>query len=413
MAFKSKVYDFLNRIVTIKENKTNTDVIKYDIDNLFPQNLIRQISESGTASACIDILNQYTYAEGLVDEELGKVVVNENGQTLNQLIKEITPYVTMFNGVTLHITRNSTGGIGFIKFIPFEYLRKKDSETFVYNPTWSLVDRYDKNLDVLYPKFQGLQITPEDFNKIKETYGEYKGEIFYFFNKKPGQYIYPIPFYYPAISDIEVDSELSKYDLESINNSFLTNGILTVVGDIDDKTEDEHGMTEYKYLSETCESFTGNKKDQKGETGRQKMMLLHAKTKEELPTYQSVNNEGVFSAVESLAKRNSEKVARTFGVPNFLIGLGGNVGFASNIISDNITLFNNRILPLQNLITDAFETLFPEKDFELTQLMPIKYIDPAIYSKLTTAEIRALAGYKTEEPIQPTTQPNGIPSVNN
>ena len=413
MAFKSKVYNFLNRIVTIKENKTGVDVIKYDIDNLFPQNLIRQLSESGTASACIDILNQYTYAEGLVDEELGKVIVNENGQTLNQLIKQLVPYVTTFNCVPLHITRNSTGGIGFVKVIPFEYLRKKDHETFVYNPTFSLVDTFDKNKDVIYPEFRGLKITEADYAEIVAKYGEYKGEIFYFFNKKPGQYIYPIPFYYPSISTINVDSELAKYDYESINNSFLTNGILTVVGKIDDKNEDEHGKTEFDYLSDTCNDFTGGNKDEKGETGRQKMMLLHAPTKEELPNYQSVNNEGVFSAVESLDKRNSEKVARAFGVPNFLIGLGGNVGFATNIIADNITLFNNRVLPLQDLITDAFETLFPEKDFSMTQFVPVKYIDPVVYAQLTRAEIRALAGYKTEEPIQQTPPTNVIPSANN
>lgn len=396
MSLKSKVFGFLNRVVVVKSQTTNQDVIKYDVDNLFPQNLIRQISESGTATACIDILNEYIYAYGLVDEEIGNVKINET-QTINQLIKKTVSQISNFQALSWYITRTGDGKIAEIKNIPFEYLRKKENGEIVYNPTLSLIDKFDKKKDEIYPPFAGSVISLKDFQYNIQTYGKDKGEILYFFNEKPCQYTYPVPSYHSAISDINTDAENSKYELESVNNSFLPSGLLTFVGDIDDENEDDDGLTEWGAIQKTVGSFTGAVKDQRGDSGRQKLAVFYAKTKEELPVYQQINNEGILTAIEASTKRVAEKVSRAFGVPPFLIGLGGNVGFATNIISDNITLFNNRVKVLQDIICEALTLCFPEQKIELTQLTPIKYIAPEVYAKLSDAEIREIGGYKTDE----------------
>lgn len=394
MSFRSKLYYFVNRIVTIVEDKSK-DIIKYDIDNLFPQNLIRQIGESGTATSCIEALIQYTYADGLVDEELGKTLINDN-TTLNQLTSELIPYACNFQGVALHILRNTEGGIAKVKILPFENIRKSLKGNYIYNPTYSINGKIDIEKDVHYPAFRGSKITPVQVAAHVANYGITVGEILYYFKKKPGQYDYPIPTFYSAISDIDTDAENSKYELESVNNSFLPSGILTLVGDIDDKNKDDYGLTEWGYMEQTLEGFTGQAKDSTGASGRQKLAVLHAKTKEEIPIYQQINNEGILTAIDASTKRVAEKVARAFGVPPFIIGLGGNVGFATNIISDNITLFNNRIKVLQELVLTPLRMCFPEKEFELTQLNPIKYIDPIILQDLTPAERREIVGYKTD-----------------
>ena len=138
-----------------------------------------------------------------------------------------------------------------------------------------------------------------------------------------------------------------------------------------------------------------------------RLLILQAKTKEELAVYQPLSNEGILNAIENSTKRVAEKVARAFGVPPFLVGLGGNVGFSTNIIADNIELFNNRVKVLQELITDAFEQCFPQLDFELTQLKPIKFIDSKILEDLTVDERRQIAGY------EPLNVNNGIQTTNN
>jgi len=361
---KAKSLTFKNRVVKISEDNSS-DVIKYGAGNDFPQRLIAQLDESGTASSCIEILTQYIYANGLVNQQLGNTPINEK-QTFNELISELSTYVAPFHAVCLYVMRGLDGNVSQLKLVPFEQVRKAKDGEFIVNPTFG--KKYDLKKDKCYPAFYGATITPEQLKEHIAEYGADKGEILYYFRKKPMKNIYPIPSYFASIEDINTDSELQKYELETVTNSFLPSGILSIVGNYDNTTKDESGRTEQDYMDAALEQFTGNSKDPSGESGRQKLLILQAKTKEELANYQSLSNEGVLNAADLATKRIGEKVARAFGVPPFLIGLGGNVGFATNIIADNIKLFNNRVIVLQGLITDALESCYPELDFTLTQL---------------------------------------------
>lgn len=398
--FKPRTLTYKNRVVKIVKDN-NSDLIKYGADNSFPQNLINQLDESGTATACIDVLSQYIYAEGLVNEQLGNFKINDK-QTFNELIAEVTSYVSPFQAVPLYVMRGLNGKVKELKLVPFEQIRRTDRGTFIVNPTFG-TKQFKKEKSKEYPAFYGAEITPQELQEHVFEWGEEVGEILYYFRKKPMKNHYPIPTYYSAIEDINTDSENSKYELESVTNSFLPSGILNIVGNYDDTQRDESGMTQQDYLDQTLLQFTGSEKDETGASGRQKLLILQAKTKEELAVYQPLSNEGILNAIENSTRRVAEKVARAFGVPPFLIGLGGNVGFSTNIIADNIELFNNRVRVLQELISDAFEQCFPNLDFTLTQLNPIKYINPEVFAKLTDAEIRAIGGYETVDTEQTTT----------
>ena len=395
--FKPRTLTYKNRVVKIQKDN-NSDLIKYGMDNAFPQKLVQQLDESGTATACIDILTQYIYAEGLVNEQLGEVKINDK-QTFNELISELSGYVAIFQAVSLYVMRGLDGRVKELKLIPFEQIRRTDRGTFIVNPTFG-TNKYKKEKDKEFPAFYGAQITPIELKEHIMEWGEDKGEILYYFRKKPMKNYYPIPTFYSAIEDINTDSENSKYELESVTNSFLPSGILNIVGNYDDTQRDESGMTQQDYLDATLEQFTGNVKDETGASGRQKLLILQAKTKEELAVYQPLSNEGILNAIENSTKRVAEKVARAFGVPPFLVGLGGNVGFSTNIIADNIELFNNRVKILQEIISNSLELCFPAFDFQMTELKPIKYINPEVFAKLTDAEIRELAGYETKETEQ-------------
>lgn len=395
MTAKSKIHQFINRIVSIGVDKSK-GIIKYDSDNLLPQKIIRQIGESGTATACIDKLNQYVFADGLVDQELGKQKVNDK-QTFNQLISESVPYSTLFQAVAYHIQRFPNGKVAKMTSIPFEKIRATIEGNYIYNPTYGYDVKFDISKDVEYPKFRGPEISQIELKGHIQKYGVSVGEILYFFKKKPGQYVYPIPSFYSAISDIDADAENSKYELETTNNSFLSSGILNILGDFDDITKNERGLTEWDEYNEEISKFTGETKNASGETGRQKLLVLNAPTKELAPVYQPLSNDTIFTAIELSTKRVARKVARAFGVPDFLVGLGESVGFSTNIISDQITLFNNSIKITQEINMEPFRMCFPEFEFELTQNYPIKFIPTEVFAQLTPAEIRAIGGYTTEE----------------
>jgi hypothetical protein len=393
-AGKSKSLTYKNRVVRIIDDKS-TGVIKFGKDNAFPQRLIEQLDESGTASLCIEVLTQYVQAEGLVNEDVGKLPANDK-QTFNELISEEVPYLVPFHAVALYVMRGPDGKVKQVKVLPTEQLRVNPANEWIINPTWG-TKKFEAKQDAKFPSFYGSEISTEKLKEHIEKYSIEKGEVLYYFRKRPMKTYYSVPYYYAGIEDINTDAENSKLELESVTNGFITSGMLTIVGNYDDATKDETGKTEQDYLDETLESFTGNVKDEDGASGRNKLLILQAKTKEELPDYKSISSEGVFNAIDKSTDRIAHKVARLFGVPPFLVGLGGSVGFSSDIIADNITLFNNRVLILQRLLSDALRLCFPDKDFTMTQLNPIRDIPPEVLSKLSDAEVRALYGYETSE----------------
>lgn len=387
-----KVFSFLNRLVNIKESK-NTHIYNYDLDNKFPQTLIKILDESPTGTACIERRAEYIYAKGFIDETAGALKVNPF-QTANDLLNEIKYQASTFECVAIHVSRKADGTVGMIKQVPFELLRKNSNGDIIFNPTFG-ESKYNSELDVRYSKFLGTKITTDTLNFLMTEYPN--GEIIYHFRKKPAKHIYPIPAYYSSVESIMADAEFGKYKLESVNNSFLPSGILTLVGDVDDNNKDDSGMTEWDYIESQLEAFTGNVKDPSGNTGRQKLMVLHAKSKEEIPTYTTLNNADILNSANESRKDTAATICSATGVPPFLIGLDGTVGFASNIIADNIELFNNAINDLKNLCEDIFKVCFPQYDWSISSLSPIKYIPDSILNDLTSDERRALVGYPAKE----------------
>lgn len=398
---KPASFGFSNRVVKIVDDKSR-NIIKYDIDNKFPQNLINQINESGTATSCVERLDQFIFADGFVDENVAKLKANST-QTFNEIASEQSNYSAIAQCTVWYVIRNINGEVASTKVIPWENVRKTLDGNYVVNETYSC-KKYDPLKDVVYPAYRGTKITPLEVKEHVKTWGHDKGEIYYYFKKKPMRRDYPIASHWSGISDIDADAENSKFELESVNNSFLPSGIFTTVGEIDDENKDDRGKTEMDYHLEALEQFTGTAKDQQGETGRQKLLVLNAATKEQVGVYQSIGNHEVFNAIENSTPRVAAKVARLFNVPPFLIGLDMTTGLSTNFISDSIALFNNCIAGNKKLITEPLKNMFPNLNFDLTVYNPIKYIMPEVLAKLTDDELRALEGYAPlPKPITPPT----------
>ncbi len=400
---KAKVFSFFNRVVKVVDDKSK-NIIKYDIDNKFPQNLINQIMESGTSTSCVERLDQFIYADGFIDTELGNTKINKD-QTYNELASEQSYYSAVAQATVWYVIRDVSGNVASTKAVPWENVRKTLDGNYVVNETYSAA-KFEPIKDIIYPAYRGTKITPQEVKQHVIEWGSDKGEIYYYFKKKPMRRDYPIPSHWSGISDIDTDAENSKFELESVNNSFLTSGVYTTVGEIDDNNKDERGKTDMDYHIEALEQFTGNVKDQKGETGRLKMLFLHAATKDQIGTYQPISNEGVFNAIEKSTYRVASKVARLFNVPPFLIGLEMSTGLSTNFISDSMVLFNSCISKNKDLITEPLKNMFPGKDFTLTTHNPIKAILPEVLATLTEDELRALEGYAPKPkqqvtPLQP------------
>lgn len=393
-SFKSKVYNFMNLFVpqTIENRSANS--LNYDSDNLFPNNLIKHLAESGTSTSCINKVTQFIEADGFSDDATSDMKVNQN-ETADQLLSLIASSVATFQAFALYITRTPDGKIAEVNYTEFENLRKTIDGNLIYNKNFGN-QNFKKSENKIYPSFRKSELTMQELSDQVKTFGS-MGEVFYVYRKRVGQSIYPIPSYYSGIEDIKTDAELSKFEYETAVNSFITSALLTIIGDVDNTTKDEKGKTDQDYLDATLKEFTGAVKDKKGMSGRNKLTVLSARTKEEVPVLQSFDSKSIMDAASGATDRVSRKVARLFEVPPFLIGLESATGFNTKILVDQIELFNKTINSWQRMITSTFETLYPSMNWDISTFNPLSYIPSEVWAKLTDDEIRNIAGY---EPIE-------------
>jgi hypothetical protein len=372
-----------------------------------PNDLIVFINESGTAKKAISKVARYTIADGFVDTSQNDLVIgNANAYSI---LKVLAAQAAWFYGTSLLIGRDSDGNINSIKPIAFQNLRVHSDGKYIYNETYS-TKKEDKKKDIIYPGYAGIKITRQELaNQIAE-HGT-KGEVLYHFNITPDCPIYPVPDYYAGIEDVRSSAEIQKYDLEAIYNGFVPSGILTIIGGLDDQTKDQAGNTERGYFESSLEGFTGNSKGEDGLSGRARLMVMEASTKEEVPVLQTYDAKAIIDAANTKRDVIDRAVCRVMGVHPVLLGFSdaailGNrqaMANASDELAKNVT-------DLQTMICEVFK-LLTGIEFELTQYQPVQYIPDKVLDKLTDDELRAIGGYEPL-PVDPTQSKSNIDILN-
>lgn len=392
--FKSKLYEFVNLFVPERIELKSKERYSYGIDDCLPQDIIKIIYESGTATSCVNKLSQFIEADGFVDETAANFKVNKE-QTADELLSMIAGQMPFFNGFSLYIKRSADGNVAEVEIVEFDKLRKKINGDLVYNKNMGSKD-FKESENIIYPSFKGTQITTQQLAEQIAIYGNV-GEVLYVYKKKVNQFIYPVPAWYSGVEDVKTDAELSKFDYETTVNGFLPSAILTIVGEVDDKTKDDKGKTDQDYLDETLTSFTGGKKDKYGLSGRAKLAVLSAKTKEEVPVLQTFDIKSIMDAASGSTDRIARKVSRLFEMPPFLIGLESATGFNTKILVDQIDLLNKSVNNYQRMISDTMKKLFPTMEWDISTFNPLSFIPDKVWDKLTDDEIRNIAGFAPKE----------------
>lgn len=375
------VAKFVASFVPNYENKS-TETYLFGKDNNLPNQLISYIADSGVATRAVNKLAEYIASDGFNEEVSAEFKVNEF-QTADQLLQEQSQYVGFLTGMAFHVSRKG-GKVNEVKAIPVQCVRKKIDGTFLYNETFGQ-PKYDKLKDKFYPKFGGA-VLPTNL-LANPFYG--KGEILYIYRKTPLNAHYPIPDYYAGIYDILTSTELSKMDYELSVNGFMPSAIINVIGDIDDTTQDDNKKTEADYYREDFRVFTGQEKDTSGIGTRFKAMLQFAKTKDEATTISTLDVKSILDASNTKRDLVERSVARWIGVHPVLLSYSDAAVLGNTQALSNASLELNKLAnPYQRMITEAFDMLYPGMDWSISEYMPINYIAPELYDKMTEDEIR-------------------------
>lgn len=378
---------FKNRYEPTIENKQK-GIYDYGRKNNLPNRLLEWVLDSGTAKLAQAKRATYIAADGFQEDEAAKFMVNDK-QTADDLLGELAGYMSYFKGAALWVKRDGNGVIKSVSVLPLQDIRKKLDGNYTYNPTLS-AKKFEKDKDKTIHRFLGAQpLTEMQLQGVGAN-----GELLYIYKPTADNKHYPIPDYYAAIEDVRTSSELQKFDLETVYNAFITSAILTIFGDYDNQTEDDRGMTAQDYLDEQLKQFTGDGKDGDGVSGRNKLLVMTARTPDEAPKLQPFDSKVILEASNTKRDIIDRAVCRAFGVNPALVGFAdaailGNQQALANA-SDELS---KNVWAEQAMISAAFKALFPEMDWTITSFRPIQYIPTELLKDLTASERRALIGY--------------------
>lgn len=408
----AKTFEFFNRFVPTIENKSEGIYI-YGVDNLLPNNNLRIINDCGVAKRCVRKKARYIQGDGFADKNAAEFKVNRK-QTADHLLRTISSYASYFEGFALSISRHADLKIAEVKSIPFQCVRRKIDGTLEYNPTKG--QSFVKDKTTVHPEFNP-RITPEEFKKNLVTYKN-QPEIMYVFEETADNPHYPVPDYYAGIEDIQTCSEISKMDLELTENGFMPSAILTT-NEIDDVNKGDDGKTAYETFTDEMNKFTGKKKTynpnlyssrareqgdiplNEGKSGRFKLLHVMVSAMAEAPKLEKYDAKSILEA--SNEKRNviGREVCGLIGVHPIMVGFSdaailGNQQALANVIMD----LNHYINPIQRMITEAFQSLYPDiEEWTISQFSPV--IPPEVWAIMTMEEKRNSYGLADIEVIEP------------
>lgn len=334
--------------------------IPYDADNLYP-NKIKTIAErSVTTSSAIRTHADFLSGQGF-GELLNEIVVNEEGQTLEEILKREAINAAEFNGIALHFNYNRMGVIVEINEVPFEGLRWNHDMSRMY-----YADEWDKVASRSREVFEYNMFNPENaINEINKVgIDKYNGQILYVIPNKRD--IYTVCRFDAAINDAQFEDEATIGRLRGMQNDYPLGGIMKLPSPLFD---DEN----------FADTMTDLKSNQKGQKNANSWMLIPV-TNEEVfkgKLFEPNVRQNIDRLTENQENRAEKNIYKTYQQPLILNGVSSDGMFNQDQFVDAFDYYNSKTDDERNFLEKAFNRFWPYTQWskgEILEIIPKEYI---------------------------------------
>ena len=293
----------------------------YDVDNLYPQRLLKLNAASGTAGLCISTYAKFIEGGGLLDSILYRFRIGVNGETVDQVHSLLCKDLATFGGMAIHVNYNLLGEIVTVAHIPFENCRLSIADDNNYISDIAVFDDWGREKVGTKLSKDTIDFIPR-FNPDKNVVSaqiieaggveHYKGQILYI-TLEGSECVYPKPLYDSVITDMSTEVGCSNIRYRSARNNFLPAGMLvrkatpmndTIESDADVPANEDEFTTQFKKFQ--------------GDENAAKILDVEIESGEDAPVF--VPFEGKNHSIEyrETEKQAQENIGKRFNQPPIL-----------------------------------------------------------------------------------------------
>lgn len=339
-------------------------ILAYDVDNAYPQRIMRMVGASGTARNCVKLYAKFVRGKGFVDTTIGDTVIDNSHGTINKLLGLTSSDFAMFGGFAVHMNYNLAFEPTTRKIIPFEQTRitlpKGDghgvSQISVYHD-WAKehsrqikkeqirqIDLYDPNPEIIAQQIDAAG-----------GINQYNGQIFWYSNMGDA---YPLPVYDPVLEDIDTDAQVKVFRNSNVRTGFSASHLFIHKG----KFESE----------ETRSEFNGKIAEFQGADVAGSMMVIEIEHAEQIPELIPVKNQLDARVIKITNANTKDNIVEAFGIPSVLVNADNTEGvtFSNELLKLSYDYYNSIIEPEREIVKSQFERIFEDigGNFEITPL---------------------------------------------
>lgn len=344
------------------------NIINYDLDNLYPQNINKIINGSGTAKNCTDRLISFLLGNGLTNKNLENIIINQSKDQFKDLISNVIKDYSKYRGFAIYRRLSQNYKTIELYAVPFEYIRKyfnKDYEgvydKYVIYDNWDGASgKIDKN------DFRHCFEWTDDVNEIQQQIeldggaDTYSGQLLYY-SEDRGEY--PLAWVDPIQEDCIVDNQMKIFNYKNITTNFMASHFLFFKNEQDEQTK--------RLIEQSIKQMQGAE-----QASRFNVIYGIASDEFDLKKIDIQNHDKLFEKTNEIVKENiRERFSQN--MPIFRGNLTS-ADISGEAIKSSYSLYNSHIKQYQKMIENYLTYIV--KDYYTTEfnnqvieIMPLNY----------------------------------------
>lgn len=340
----------------------SSDIIKWGEDNLLPQRINAAILESPTAGGCTRFFNEITYGNG-ISGELGAVVVNRHGDTLNDILEySISDGYSRFYFFVLHFNFNILGEITEIFSIDPTLARKSRDSSKVHIKDWASPDNIGHD-DLVFDMFNG-PVGPL-VGMRRDGLKKYRGQVYCYQRSK--NRAYPNCPLAQSLQSVCYEDTAQTAMLAGAMNGFAPKSIIKfpVVG-----ADNKDAKKKFKEFKDNLTDFSGPEN-----SGRSIVTMLDMTSTDEFKPFQMVESIGQpgDTVMGSYSKLCAGNIMTSMIIPRILLGNPESGLFTESAYNEAYNVKVSHSLYDQSRISRAFTDIISKsvwKDYGEVLILP-------------------------------------------